>query len=158
MRQIDVTGDRFDFVDYSEGNIFFDTFSEKDSFSIKVWGATLMQELGIEESDVYVAAMSNLIFEDVAYIFVDYGVYANEQGTAFVNNIDGNSTHMQLALGKKENLSGYKECVIGGILGRNVGYGEITIYYKGEIKLVYDETALIDATEFCLNTEKYRFH
>ena len=46
--------------------------------------------------------------------------------------------------------------MIGGILGRYAGYGEITIFCKGEIKFVYDEKALIDTTEFCLNTEKYR--
>ena len=48
MKQIDITGERFDFVDYSEGNIFFDTFSEKEKFVIKVWGATIMPELGID--------------------------------------------------------------------------------------------------------------
>ncbi len=75
MKQIDVTGERFDFVDYSEGNIFFDTFSEKETFVVKVWGATLMHELGIVEQDSYVAAISDLVFEDVAYIFIIYGIY-----------------------------------------------------------------------------------
>lgn len=158
MRQIDVTGERFDFVDYSEGNIFFDTFSEKETFVIKVWGATLMHELEIDEQDIYVAGMSNLIFEDVAYISINYGIYANEEGTKFIKNMDGNSTDMQLVLGKKENLSDYTEYIIGGILGRYAGYGEITIYCKGKIKLTYDENALISATEFCLNTKKYRFY
>lgn len=156
MKQIDVTGERFDFVDYSEGNIFLDTFSEREMFVIKVWGATLMHELGIEDQDIYVAALSNLVFEDVAYISINYGIYANEEGTKFRKNVDGNSTDMQLVLGKKENLSNYTEYIIGGILGRYAGYGEITIYCKGKIKLIYDETALISATEFCLNTEKYR--
>lgn len=157
MKEIDVTGDRFDLVDYSEGNIFFDAFSERKSFSIKVWGATLMHGLGVEAKDVYVAAMSELIFEDVAYIYVDYGIYANEKGTEFIKNIDGNSTHMHLSLGKKEGLNDYKEYMIGGILGRYTGYGEITIYCKGKVTLMYDETALIEGTEYCLNTEKYRF-
>ena len=158
MRQIDVTGEKFDFIDYSEGNIFFDTFSEGEMFVVKAWGATLMYKLGVKEKDVYVAAMSELVFENVAYIFVDYGIYANEEGTGFIKNLEGDSTHMYLALGKKENLSDYTEYMIGGILGRYAGYGEITIYCKGKIKFTYDETALIDATEFCLNTEKYRFH
>lgn len=158
MRQIDVSGEKFDFIDYSEGNIFFDTFSEGEMFVVKVWGATLMPELGIEEKDVYVTAMSELVFENVAYIFVDYGIYTNEKGTGFIKNLDGNSTHMYLALGKKENLSDYTEYMIGGILGRYAGYGEITIYCKGKIKFIYDETALIDATEFCLNPKKYRLH
>lgn len=156
MKQIDVTGERFDFVDYSEGNIFFETFSEREMFVIKVWGATLMHELGITEQDTYVAAMSDLVFEDVTYISVNYGIYANEEGTKFIKNMDGNSTDMQLALGKKENLSDYTKYMIGGILGRYAGYGEITIYCKGKIELTYDETALISATKFCLNTEKYR--
>lgn len=158
MKQIDITGEKFDFVDYSEGNIFFDTFSEGERFSVKVWGATLMHKLRVEEKDVYIAAMSDLVFEDVAYIFVYYGIYANEKGTKFIRNMEGNSTDMQLALGKKKNLSEYTEYIMGGILGRYAGYGEITIYCKGKITLTYDETALIDATEFCLNTEKYRFH
>jgi len=156
MIQIDVSGEKFDFVDYSEGNIFFNAFSEGEMFVVKAWGATLMHELGVREKDVYVAAMSELVFESVVYIFADYGIYANKEGTVFIKNADGNSTHMQLALGKKENLSEYKEYMIGGGLGRNIGYGEITIYCKGKIELTYDETALIDATEFCLNTEKYR--
>lgn len=157
MRQIDVSGEKFDFVDYSEGNIFFDSFSEGEKFVVNVWGATLMRELGVEEKDVYVAAMSELIFENVAYIFVDYGIYANEEGTGFIKNLDGDSTHMHLALGKKENLSGYAEYMIGGILGRYAGYGEITIYCKGIITLLIDESALVDATEFCLNSDQYRF-
>ena len=69
----------------------------------------------------------------------------------------GNSTHMQLELGKKENLNNYTEYVLGGILGRYAGYGEITIYCKGKVKITYDDTALVSATEFCLNTDKYRF-
>lgn len=158
MKKIDITGERFDFVDYSEGNIFFDTFSEGDMFKVKIWGATIMCQLGIEDKDVYVSSMSDLVFEDVAYIFMDYGVYANEKGTKFIKNMKGDSTNMQLELGKKEELGDYKEYMIGGILGRYVGYGEITIYCRGKISLTYDETTLVDATEFCLNTEKYRFH
>lgn len=84
-----VTGERFDFVDYLEGNIFFDTFSEKETFVVKVWGATLMHELGIIEQDIYVAAMSGLVFENVAYISINYGIYANEEGTKFIKNMRG---------------------------------------------------------------------
>ncbi|MDE6702004.1 MAG: hypothetical protein K2K10_13495, partial [Acetatifactor sp.] len=102
-------------------------------------------------------AMSELVFENVAYIYIDYGIYANEEGTEFIKNLDGDSTHMHLVLGKKENLSDYTEYMIGGILGRYAGYGEITIYCKGLITLSIDESALVDATEFCLNTDKYRF-
>jgi len=157
MRKIDVSGEKFDFVDCSEGNIFFDSFSENEKFVIKVWGATLMHDLGVESKDVYVAAMSELVFENVAFIFIDYGIYANEKGTEFIKNPDTNSTNMHLELGKKENLSAYTEYMLGGILGRNIGYGEITIYCKGKIEFIYNGTALVDATEFCLNTEKYRF-
>lgn len=156
MRQIDVSGEKFDYVNCSEGNLFFDTFSEGEIFVVKVWGATLMKKLGIEEKDVYVAAVSELVFENVAYIIIDYGVYANGEGTEFIKNFAGDSTHMQLELGKKRDLSDYTEYMIGGILGRYAGYGEITIFCKGEIKFTYDEKALIDATEFCLNTERYR--
>lgn len=156
MRQIDVSGEKFDFVDYSEGNIFFDSFTEGERFVVKVWGATLMYKLGVDKKDVYVTAMSELVFENVAYIYVDYGIYTNE-GTAFIKNLDGDSTHMYLALGKKENLNDYTEYMIGGILGRYIGYGEITIYAKGLITLSIDESAFVDATEFCMNTAKYRF-
>ena len=158
MKQIDITGESFDFVGCSEGNIFFDTFSERETFMIKVWGVTLMHELGVYEHDVYIAAMSDIAFEDVAYISVNYGIYANEKGTEFIKNLNDNSTDMQLVLGKKENLSDYTKYIIGGILGRYIGYGEITIYCKGKVKLTYDEAPLISVTEFCLNSEKYRFH
>ncbi len=156
MKQIDVSGEQFDYVDCSEGNLFFDTFSEGETFVVKVWGATLMKKLGVEEKDVYVAAVSELVFENVAYILIDYGVYANEEGKGFIKSFEGDGTHMRLELGKKEELSDYTEYMIGGIFGRYAGYGEITVFCKGEIKFVYDETALIDASEFCLNTEKYR--
>ena len=43
--------------------------------------------------------MSELVFEDVAYISVNYGIYANGKGTKFIKNAEGNSTNMQLALG-----------------------------------------------------------
>lgn len=158
MKQIDITGDRFDWVDCSEGNIFFDSFTEGAKFEIKVWGVTLMHHLGGEKRDSYIAAMSDLVFENVAGISIYYGIYANEEGTKFIRNMQGDSDAMKLVLGKTENLSGYTENMIGGILGSYVGYGEITIYYKGKINLTYDENAIIDATEFCLNAEKYRFH
>ena len=157
MEQIDVSGEKFDFVDYSEGNIFFDSFTEGGRFVVKVWGATLMPELGVDEKNVYVTAMSELVFENVAYIYVDYGIYANEEGTRFIKNLDGDSTDMYLALGKKENLNDYTEYMIGGILGRYIGYGDITIYAKGLITLSIDESAFVDAKEFCMNTAKYRF-
>ena len=57
-----------------------------------------------EEKDVYVAAVSELLFENVAYILIDYGVYANEEGTEFIKNFEGDGTHMHLELGKKEVL------------------------------------------------------
>lgn len=117
-----------------------------------------MHKLGIVEQDMYVAAVSDLVFEDVAYIFINYGIYANEEGTKFIKNMEGDTASLQLALGKKENLNDYTEYMIGGILGRYAGYGEITIYCKGKITLTYDETALVNAAEFCLDTEKYRFH
>lgn len=158
MKEIDVTGERFDFVDYSEGNIFFDSFSEGKRFEMKIWGATLMHELGIVERDAYIAAISDLIFEDVVYIDMYYGVYTDEQGSGFVKDLEGKSTDMYLRLGKKQLTNGYKEYILGGILGRYIGYGEITIYCRGAIKLRFDESALIDATEFCMNTKKYRFH
>lgn len=155
MRQIDITGDRFDFVECSEGNIFFDSFSEETKFEVKVWGITLMHELGIEKNDIYIAAMSDLVFEKVAYVFIDYGIYANEQGTYFVKDIDG-STNMKLELGKKQELNGYAEYVLGGIYGKNIGYGEMKIYCKGKVSLTYDEAAAIDAKEYCINSQNYR--
>ena len=157
MRQIDITGKKFDFVDYSEGNIFFDTFSEKETFVIKVWGVTLMQELEMTEQDVYIAAISDLVFEDVIYISIKYWIYANKEGSKFIRNKEGGD-EFQLKLGKKEVLNGYTEYMIGGILGKYVGYGEFTVYCKGKITLIYDEKAAISATEFCLNTQKYRFN
>lgn len=157
MKEIDITGERFDLVDCSEGNIFFDRFSEGEKLAVKVWGATLMHELGVSEKDVYIAAISDLVFEDVAYIIIDYGIYADKQGTEFINSIDGKSTHMRLELGKKQIQGYYKEYIFGGILGRNIGYGEIRVYCKGAISLTINENKLIDATDFCLDAEKYRF-
>ena len=157
MKRIDVTGEKFDFVDGSEGNIFFDGFSEGEKFKIKIWGATLLHELGVAEKNVYVAALSDLVFEDVVYIAMDYGIYKNEQGVEFINNLEGTSTDMKLELGKKQAISSCKEYVLGGILGRYIGYAEIRIYCRGTISLTFDENALIAARDFCLNTKKYRF-
>lgn len=158
MKEIDVTGEKFDFVDCSEGNIFFESFSEGEKFEMKIWGVTLLHELGIAKNDVYIAAISDLVFEDVIYIVMDYGIYADEQGTKFINNIEGKSTHMLLELGEKQINSSYKEYDLGGILGKNIGYAEIRIYCRGIIKLMFNENALIDAMKFCLNAEEYRLH
>ena len=73
----------------------------------------------------------------------------------FIKNIDG-SSDMKLELGKKGTLNGYREYLIGGGYGKNVGYGEITIYCKGKVSLTYNEAFAISATEFCLNSDKYR--
>lgn len=158
MKKIDVTGKQFDFVDCSEGNIFFNSFSEGEKFEIKIWGATLLQELDAVEQDSYIAGMSGLVFEDVVYIVMQYGIYADEQGTKFIYDVAGKSTDMQLELGKRQMAANCKEYILGGILGRYVGYAEIRIYCRGKITLTFDENMLIDAADFCLNPKKYRFH
>lgn len=158
MKKMDITGEKFDFVDTSEGNIFFDSFSEGEGFRLKVWGITLMHELGITEKDTYIAALSNIEFDDVIYICMDYGIYANEQGTEFINDGETDSTNMRLELGKKQTLNGYKEYILGGIIGRNIGYAEITIICRGKIKLIFDESALVNATDFCLYSQQFRMN
>ena len=65
---------------------------------------------------------------------------------------------MYLKLGKKQIASSCKEYVLGGIIGRNIGYAEIKIYCRGSIRLTFNEDTLIDVTDFCLNPEKYRLH
>lgn len=155
MKKIDLSGERFDYFDLSEGYLFFDHFSQGEKFKMKVRGATLMHQLEIAKCDVYIPSMADLVFEDVAYIDIFYGLYANESGSEFVTNIDGTSTEMWLKLGKKPKLNDYKEYVIGGILGRNMGYGELYIYCRGKIILLYDEETIIDATDYCLSPQKF---
>lgn len=33
--------------------------------------------------------MSDLVFENVAYSSINYGIYANEEGTKFIKNMKG---------------------------------------------------------------------
>ncbi|MCR5607483.1 MAG: hypothetical protein K6G26_00275 [Lachnospiraceae bacterium] len=156
MKEIDLTGEKFDFLELSEGNLFYDSFSEGEQFHLRVYGATLMKELDFYNKDVYIPSFSDLIFDDVKYISMYYGIYANEIGNKFVKNFNGDSTEMWLKLGKNNDLCEYSQYVTGGILGRNFGYGELTIYCKGKIKFTYDEKTVIDATKFVLNPNKYR--
>ena len=156
MKIINITGEKFDLLDCSESNIFFEKFSEGEMFKLKIWGVTLMHELGISEKDSYIVATSDMVFEDVVYIVMNYGIYADDQGTRFVNNMDGHDSHMKLELGKRHNVFNCKEYNIGGILGRNIGYAEFKVYCRGNVELIFNEKALIDAKDFCLNTEKYR--
>lgn len=37
MKIINITGEKFDFSDCSESNIFFERFSEGDTFKLKIW-------------------------------------------------------------------------------------------------------------------------
>jgi hypothetical protein len=156
MKLINITGEKFDFLDCSESNIFFDRFSEGDTFKLKIWGVTMRHELGISEKESYIAAISDMVFEDVVYIVMSYGVYADEQGTKFAYNMEGHDIHMKLELGKKHNISNCIEYNVGGILGRNIGYAEFKVYCRGKVNLTFNEKALIDAKEFCMNPEKYR--
>lgn len=156
MKETDITGDKFDFIDFSEENIFFGSFSERETFKVNVWGLTFMRELGITEIDCYLPAVSEVLFENVAYICLDYGIYTDRQCQEFVKSITGDSTDLRLELGKKENVDGYTKYIFGGVLGRYLGYGEITLYCKGTVKLTYDEIAFIPVGEYCLNPKKYR--
>ncbi len=156
MKIINITGEKFDFLDCSESNIFFERFSEGETFKFKIWGVTLMHELGISEKESYIAAISDMVFENVVYIAMSYGIYADVQGSKFVNNMDGCDDHMKLELGNICNTINCKEYNIGGILGRNIGYAEFKVFSKGKVDLIFDEKALIDAKDFCLNPEKYR--
>lgn len=156
MKTINITGEKFDFLDCSESNIFFERFSEGETFKFKIWGVTLMHELGISEKESYIADISDIVFEDVVYIVMSYGIYADNQGTKFVHNMDGNDIHMKLELGKGHNIFNCKEYNVGGILGRNIGYAEFKVYCRGKVDLIFNEKALIDAKNFCLNPEKYR--
>ncbi|MCM1499949.1 MAG: hypothetical protein NC124_15915 [Clostridium sp.] len=156
MKIINITGENFDFIDCSESNIFLEKFSEGETFKLKIWGVTLMHELGISEKESYIAAISDIVFKDVAYIVMSYGIYADEQGAQFVYNMDGHDIHMKLELGKKHKILNCNEYNIGGILGRNIGYAEFKVYCRGKVELIFNEKALIDAREFCMNPEKYR--
>ena len=86
MKIINITGEKFDLLDCSESNIFFEKFSEGEMFKLKIWGVTLMHELGISEKDSYIVAISDMVFEDVVYIVMNYGIYADIEYYNLMNN------------------------------------------------------------------------
>ncbi len=157
MRQTIEVSEKIDFIDGFEGHIFCDSFSEGEMFKLKVWGLTILSDLGISEEDVYIASMSDLLFENVIYVYLDLGVYSNEKCNEFIQNMAGDSTHLKLELGKRNNSNEYTEYIFGGTFGRNIGNGEMKIYYKGKVFLSYDDDAVVDVREFCLNPKKYGF-
>lgn len=155
MKQIDVSDDKFDFLDCSEGNIFFNQFDKNDKLKISIWGVTLMHELGFE-NDKYVADKSILIFKDANYISMNYSLYETDD-KEFVKDINGNEKTFQKTFGHKEDIIDCFAYILGGVLDNNVGFGELTIYCKGEVNLYYNESALVDVREYCINSSKYRY-
>lgn len=159
MTEIEISDDT-DFVDGTEGFIFFDSFAEKNKFGMRIWGLTLLGEFAdkyhIKDHDVYISAFSDIIFEDVKYIHLDYKIYNNSNGTEFRKDISENDDIMTFEFGSKNELDGYRVFDIGGVLGRYVGFGEMAVYYRGSVRLIFDETATVSVREYCLDPKKYR--
>ena len=158
MTEIEISND-LDFVDGTEGCIFFDSFAEKKEFRMRIWGLTLLKDFVNKynlKDDVYISAFSDIIFEDVKYIHLNYGIYINFEGTEFRKDINGNNEDMVFEFGEKTELDRYNEFVIGGVLGRYTGFGEMFIYYRGSVKLILDETLIVNVRDYCLDPNKYR--
>lgn len=157
MKKIDISGDRFDWIDGNEGCLFISKFSEGEKFVIRAWGLTVLRQSGESEEDIYLPQTAQIEFEQTNIVKIDYGIYDSTKQAFLPAGESTENTNLCLVLGKEDNRKRTKPYLIGGCLGRYIGFGEIEVYCTGAVSLIYDEAQTISAEEYCLNPGLYAF-
>lgn len=155
MKKIDISGDRFDWIDGNEGCLFISKFSEGEKFVIRAWGLTLLRQLGESEEDIYLPQTAQVEFEQTHKVKIEYGIYDSTKQAFLPAGESTESTNLCLLLGKEDDRKRIKPYLIGGCLGRYIGFGEIEVSCAGAVSLFYDENQTISAKEYCLNPGLY---
>ncbi|MDF2804406.1 MAG: hypothetical protein K0S61_4311 [Anaerocolumna sp.] len=168
--RLDISQNLFDFVDFSESEIFFDCKYElDDTVRFNVWGATLLtserwnclfdrQQLPFNlptSDDIYLSGMCTVTLNNVVGGRFQVSLY-DEGGKEFRELEDRKIIRLSRDwdLKSEEDIFEYDwSCV----LNWPKGYCELSLACKGNIMVEFDESYCIPASEFILNTRKYSY-
>lgn len=156
MKELDISNERLEFIDSTEGNIFLVSHTNNELI-LNVWGLELFKELGFDYN-VYISDYSKIKFYDVKYIYLRSNYYETKSGLwEFKKNEFGKDKVYCKEWGDKKNIDNCYECILGATLGENIGFGEIYIYTKGKVQLQYNEKAAVNIKDYVRNASKYQY-
>ncbi|MBI1922875.1 hypothetical protein HYR99_01355 [Candidatus Poribacteria bacterium] len=169
--QLDITGKKFDCIDFSEARIFFSCPPKLGkTVTFEAWGVTLLTapywesmrcdlphfDVPIKEGNIYISGISTVAIEEVIGGQIDIKVYQPHPPHDFLQLRDGEPLRLKRNW-ECEKLP-YRDlyemyCVIDWPLG----YCYFAIAANGQATIEFRTEDCIPAREFVLNPERYDF-
>jgi hypothetical protein len=163
--ELDVTGDLFRKVGFSESWIFLDVPSHLEStLSLEAWGINLSSSIfkkrcsfaDIDDDpcdDIYIAGMATVSITGVLGGQVTVALY-EQDGKNLI--LLPNGDHLRLKRVWNYNVTDiYSTYNMGGILDWPNGDCNLQIAAKGEITIQFNKADCISINDYSLNPEKY---
>ena len=148
MKTIDVTGDRFDYVDGMDGKMSFGSFQQGEEFKLYIHGLSFSKDLVESAEDTFIDSETEICFEDTQGILVEYWSSPELIDTA---HFPFGSGKWDLRLGKLD-VDGSRDYMIGAGMKGLPGFCDISIFCRGRVRITYDENSMLSIKDF---TDKY---
>ena len=166
--QLNITGERFEGIDFSEACIFLDCPPQiNEKFSFQAWGVTLMadsinkwcniKELGQQfNKDTYISGLSTITVDGVAGGSIEIAIYDPNKKTSFIKMSDGDNLKLRRIwkYNATEDLKLYEwDCVIDW----PHGYCQLKLAVKNNVTIEFDKDLCIPVDKFLNDTEYYQY-
>ncbi|MED1782887.1 hypothetical protein P4V43_13780 [Brevibacillus fortis] len=151
---IDVTGELFNELDFTESTLFFHCYRElPDSIEIEVWGLSLN---GTQKNeDYYVSGISTISFEGVTSGLLDVSVYHPEEND-FIKIKNGIKLKLTKSWGEPLEYEEY-QYHLGGVLDWPSGYCQLGINATGTVRVSFETNDFVISSAYVKNPEKYTY-
>ena len=168
-RQVDLTGENFNRINFEEAEIIELHLSDKlsDSIEFEIWGTRLLMDdfwehdktflHGVSHSDdYYVAGIGKIKIQQEIGIDMSFFPYAKmEDSYKFLRDETGKLVEESRIIGILKGSENYLwECVV--ICPH--GFCRLNIYADGKVEYEFDDINMITEREFLKNPAKYAYH
>lgn len=164
MIELDVSGSKFDYVDFTEAHLFLREIPEPNqNLELRAWGVTLLSELkelyGSEYSDdIYIAGFCDIIFEKVIYAEIMMAVYKSIDRQLPYLDEEGNDVMIRGRWGDLKFKESSGLYIMGGsIEWPSAHSSQFDVYSNSKVIIKYNKENAILAEEYCRNPRKYSY-
>lgn len=146
---LDVTGKRFDPIDFTEAVLFFQVHRElPETVELEGWGLTWTGTRSGQ--DMYVAGISSIRLEGVTSGLLIVSLYEPD-GKSFVDSLQ-----LSKSWGEIRDIDEY-EYLLGGVLDWPYGYCQLGLNATGKVTITFDESDGVSTGEYVLDPKKYMY-
>jgi len=163
--QLDITGNQFDFVDFSEAYAYVNLIPKLEhQIELHFWGITLLTSQlwgeplrlsGIEvnsNDDIYIAGYAMVIFREVVGSELKVTLYDPNSSDSFLKNHNNQPVTLHKRWGFKSADFLYElDCVSEW----PPGAGYLALASNGLAQLTFEVSDCVEAQQFVLNPNKY---